>query len=219
MKLKNDNNTYGMNEKEMQYYLECLEEIEQPVDYGARFEKKKENTSYEIDSYLNTEAGIKGKSGGLQGLFSGNSGGDKTIQAWIVIILCVAMFFVFSDRGVKALRELSIDSVVVKGVVTDTEKKSELVRSGRQSSLETYYYVTYEWVGDNDMLNTSVLKTKDVAHPLVGDEIDVTVRADNHNIELNSDEKNKEDLPYYIFMSCIWVALGAWAYIKHIKKD
>ena len=219
MKLKSNYNAYGMNEKEMEYYHQCMEEIEQPVDYDARFEKKKENTSCEVDSYLNTDPGIKGKSGRLANLFSGNSEGDKTVQAWIVIVLCVVMFFVFSDKGVKAIRELSIDSVVVKGVVTDTEKSREYVRTGRTGRVETYYYVTYEWVGDNDRLNTGVLKTKDVAHPLVGDEIDVTVRADNHNIELSSDEKNKDNLSYYAFMSLIWVVFGAWAYIKHIKKD
>ena len=216
MKLKDE--THGMSEKEYQYYLECIEENKAKTDYGARLENKKDIEDYGLKSYIHKEDRYKENMGGLEGLFNREVGGKNPVIGWVIIVMCIIMFFIWSERGVRAVRELSVDSVIVKGTVISTEKKSELVRSGKHSRLETYYYITYEWVGDNDMRNVNTKKTKDPAHPLAGNEIDVTVHADNHNIEINSKEHNKKVAPGYFCFSMVWVAIGIFAYIRHIKE-
>lgn len=214
MKLRDE--TQGMTEKERQYFLDCISENEQTTDYGARLEKK--NDIHDIKSYVYTEDKYTGNNRDLGGLFERGSSKKNPIVGWVIIIICIIMFFIWSEKGVRAVRELSIESVIVKGTVTSTDMKRELIRTGRHSRLETYYYITYQWVGDNDMLNVNTKKTKDPAHPLTGEEIDVTVRADNHNMELNSDEDNKEMLPIYSLMSIVWIVIGILTYVRYIKE-
>ncbi len=216
MKLEDEN--LGMSEKEYQYYLECIEENKAKTDYGARLEKKKGIEDYGLKSYMHAEDRYKENMGGFGELFSRESVKKNPVVGWVIIVMCIIMFFVWSERGVRAVRELSVDSDIVKGTVISTEKKNELVRSSKSSRWVTYYYITYQWVGDNDMLNENTKKTKDPAHPLAGDEIDVTVHADNHNIEISSQEHNKKVAPGYFLLSMVWVALGIFAYIRHIKE-
>ncbi len=182
----------------------------------AQFEVDKYKKQYEKDPYTGLTRKSGYRSGGItSGLnwFTRGDWKDDTTTIYVGMVLCVVFIMMFFHRGMTSLRDLSRDTVEVEGTVISVEHKEEYVRRGKHGRWVDRYKTTYEWVGENEEIQTSS-RTYNARRFSEGEKVTITVLANNLNEEIDSKTTAKSKT---VSSFCFCIGAGALLVIMVIR--
>ncbi len=181
---------------------------------NAEFEKeRRENSDATIFSkYANKHSAFR--------LFGNEDDGLDDVRAgaapYIAIIICAIIMFINFNAGMKALREVSIDSVELECTIISVEHDEVYKHNRKYDKWVDQYTFTYEWVGENGEIQTGVRHSEEHTFN-EGDIATVTVLADNLNEEIDSKTTAKGKVASS-FLFCIGAAAVLVVCVIRLKK-
>lgn len=181
---------------------------------NAGFEKERQdNPDTVFSKYANKHSSFR--------IFGNEDDGLDEVRAayapYIIIIICVIIMFVRFDSGMKALRELSKESVELECTIISVEYDEVYDRSRSFDKWVDQYTFTYEWVGENGEIQTGVRYSEEREFD-EGDIATVTVLADNLNEEIDSKTTAKGKVASS-FLFCVGAAAILAVCVIRLKKD
>lgn len=132
-----------------------------------------------------------------------------------IMVICAMVFF---GKAIAKNKESKLDSVEVIGVITDMDREEKRVRRNGRYRWVTEYKYTYEWEDEYGVL---VQGSRTYSSPtfVVGENVRITVMADDYSVEIDSPESAKRKMGAYAFSGVLLLGLAVFMFVRQKKNE
>lgn len=204
------------NRTAMHEYNNAMNELDRKI-LEANIRKER------IDDFRNSshiEKTRKIRSGRWSSI-GGGSDMDSESNPIVVYILCAIMLIaamVFFGKAIDKNKESKLESVEVIGVITDMDTKEKRVKRGKRYRKVTEYVYTYEWEDEYGVI-VDGSRTYSAPRFYIGENVRITVMADDYSVEIDPPETAKRKMTAYIFCGVIFLGIAVFMFIRQKKRE
>lgn len=159
----------------------------------------------------------RGRLGGIGGGSSMDSGTSSMVTYIVcgIMLICAMVFF---GKAIDKNKESKLDSVEVIGVITDMDTKEKRVKRNGRYRWVTEYIYTYEW---EDEYGVIVDGSRTYSNPTfyIGENVRITVMADDYSVEIDSPESAKRKMYAYVMCGVSFLGIAVFLFVRQKKKE
>lgn len=154
----------------------------------------------------------------LNGARSAFDSSENNIILYIICGIMVIAAMVFFGKALDKNKESKLDSVEVIGVITDMDTKEKRVKRGKRHRKVTEYVYTYEWEDEYGVI-VDGSRTYSAPTFYIGENVRITVMADDYSVEIDPPETAKRKMTAYIFCGVIFLGIAVFMFIRQKKRE
>lgn len=199
----------------MNEYNNAMNELDRKMlEANIRKDKIEDfRNSSHIEKTRRIQAGRWGSFGG--GMSDSGAGPMVAYILCGIMVICAMVFF---GKAIAKNKESKLDSVEVIGVITDMDREEKRVRRNGRYRWVTEYKYTYEWEDEYGVL---VQGSRTYSSPTfyVGENVRITVMADDYSVEIDSPESAKSKMIAYFFSGVFFLGFAVFMFIRQKKNE
>lgn len=198
----------------MDEYNQAIKELDEKIHGMEKRKQSIEDFTYAMHTGDCSELGEKK----LKAFRSAFDISDNSVIKYILCGLLVFLAMLIFSKAQREYIESKVESVTLPAVITDVKKDERISKVNGRNRWVTDYIYTYEWEDEEGNTVVGVRTSSDYIFE-EGQEVTVTVLANDYTQEIDSSESAKRNMAIYIFMGIGILGVATLLFIKGKQKE